>query len=381
MQPIELGIVRSKPGVALVVLVFLAMLSWPIPGLLFWRSTEAAIVSQEQRNPNLFPDRPATPEELAKWPQQFEAWINDRLLLRTSLVLANTYIQLKVLGQSTSSRVVLGKDGWLFYTGDKSIEQALGSVRFTAAELDRWIDVMERRQAWLAGRSIPFLVVVVPNKERIYREYLPNQPKTANPISHLEQLKQRLAERSSSLNLLDLTPGLWAAKSSIQTHLKSDTHWTGQAAFLFGYVPVMERLRSMRINVKPLSVNDVRVSIQRRLDGDLAALLGAPSLYGEDIADMPFLGPGHLTTVEHRRDDGVRTAVIRSSLTDTPKAFWIHDSYSVPLLKYLHETFRETIVTEHGNMRFNRRLVEAEKPDFVVYEFVERYLSYLIPPE
>jgi hypothetical protein len=381
MQPIELGIVRSKPGTTLVLVVFAAMLSWPIPGLLFWRSTEADIVNQEQRNPHPFPNWPVAADQVTKWPQQFEAWINDRLLLRTNLVLANTYVQLKVLRQSTSSRVVLGKDGWLFYTGDQSLEQALGNVGFTAAELDRWIDVMEARQAWLAERSIPFLAVLVPNKERIYREFLPTQPKSATPVSHLDQLNRRLEERHSPLNFLDLTSGLLVGKATMQLYRKSDTHWMQQAAFFYGYLPIMDRLLALGVRLTPLSIVDVRPDPKYLKGGDLAGMLGAPPLYNETVIDMPFLGRGHMTSVDSRHDDGLLTAVIRSSLSDTPKVVWFHDSFSVLLLSYLHETFREAIATAHGEMRFNKRLIEAEKPDLVVYQFVERSLTNRMPAE
>jgi alginate O-acetyltransferase complex protein AlgJ len=379
MSSIELGIVRSKAGTMLCLVVFLAAITWPLPGLLLWNETE--IIEQEKRNPNAFPDWPVLPDQIAKWPQQFEAWINDRLLFRTGFVFANTAIQLKVFGRSTSNRVVLGRDGWLFYSSDRSIEQALGKVRFTAEELDRWIDVMERRQAWLAERSIPFLAVVVPNKERVYREYLPTQPDTPNPISYLDQVKQRLAERRSPLNLLDLTPGLLAGKASMLVYRKSDTHWTGQAAFMLGYLPIMERLNAMGIKFKYLSAADVPPQPTPLGGGDLAGLLGTPSLYPETIVEMPVPPPGHLESINHREENGRITTFIVSTLTGTPRVVLFHDSFSVKLLAYLHETFRLTVAREHKGMHFDRGVVEFARPHVVIYQFVERALWEPIPPE
>jgi alginate O-acetyltransferase complex protein AlgJ len=212
MRDAEGEIVCSRPVTTFCLVCFLALIALPLPGALIWPSNEADIRSQEQREPSPLPPMPATADELAAWPRRFESWLADRLPLRTNLVLANTWVQLKIFRHSTSRDVVLGKDGWLFYAGTRSMEQALGQARFTPAELDRWIDVMERRQAWLAERSIPFLAVVIPNKERVYREYLPDPPARSPPISHLDQLRDRLAARNSPLNLLDLTPGLMRVK-------------------------------------------------------------------------------------------------------------------------------------------------------------------------
>jgi alginate O-acetyltransferase complex protein AlgJ len=381
MREAEGEIVHSRHGMAICLVCFLALIALPLPGALIWPSNEADIRSQEQREPSPLPPMPATADELAAWPRRFESWLADRLPLRTNLVLANTWVQLKIFRQSTSGDVVLGKDGWLFYAGTRSMEQALGQAQFTPIELDRWIDVMERRQAWLAERSIPFLAVVIPNKERVYREYLPDPPAPSPPISHLDQLRDRLAVRNSPLNLLDLTPWLMRVKGEMRAYAKSDTHWTGAAAFLAGYVPIMERLRAMGPDFKTRTLANVRCQFVERHGGDLAGMLGAPSLYREVHPECWPVPPLHMISNTHRLDDGLLTGAILSKLTHAPKVVWFSDSFSVKVLGYLHETFRESIVTQHGEMRFNRRLVEAEKPDFVVYQFVERSLTNTMPAE
>ncbi|MEO5558562.1 MAG: hypothetical protein ABIO49_02340, partial [Dokdonella sp.] len=64
-----------------------------------------------------------------------------------------------------------------------------------------------------------------------------------------------------------------------------------------------------------------------------------------------------------------------------PTAVWFHDSFSDTLAVYLNSTFSTVTMEEQAGFRFDRALIEQAKPDVVVYEFVERFLTIDPPKE
>ena len=68
-----------------------------------------------------------------------DAYIDDHFGLRDRLVHWNSRLRYR-LGASSTPKVVIGSDGWLFYAGEKIIEQHTGEDVFSPAELERWVE-------------------------------------------------------------------------------------------------------------------------------------------------------------------------------------------------------------------------------------------------
>ena len=60
---------------------------------------------------------------------------------------------------------------------------------------------------------------------------------------------------------------------------------------------------------------------------------------------------------------------------------WDRDSFTISVYPQLAETFGEAVIVEHRGLQFDRPLVEACRPDVVVYQFVERFLTVPMPAE
>src|SRR5439155_17978377 len=74
-------------------------------------------------------------KEIKDLPQKADAYINDRFGLRAQLVHIHSVLRYR-LGLSSSKDVVIGRDGWLFYTADRLMEQHTGANIFSPAELE-----------------------------------------------------------------------------------------------------------------------------------------------------------------------------------------------------------------------------------------------------
>src|SRR5712671_146857 len=214
-------------------------------------------------------------KDLADLSRASENYVNDRFGLRSQLVHANSLLHYR-LGISTSKDVVIGKDGWLFYTADRILEQHTGADVFKPDELDKWVRQIEADRDWLEQRNIAFYIVAAPDKNTIYPEKLPDYPRPRNATTRLDQLSSRL-ERST-LEFINPKAALLAAKqNNVQVYFEGDSHWTQRGAFI-AYEMLMERVRKKFPNIIPKTIDDYSVSVDEDAFGDLAYLL---TLHGD----------------------------------------------------------------------------------------------------
>lgn len=338
----------------------------------------------EQHDPVPLPSLPHDWAALQAWPQAFDRWLLDRTGLRNAMVFADSAIRVYGLRQSTNDAVVLGRDGWLFHAGDRTFEQLRGEDRFTPEQLDRWIDRMERRREWLAARGIALLFVIVPNKERVYAGELPPSHARVGSVSRPAQLVQRVRERGSPLEVLDLTDTLVAAKREMQVFAKNDTHWSGAGGFR-AYQAIMQRLQPMLPSLQPLEAGAMKpvAFTYPAYQLDLLRMLGLGWHGPSETLDYPLLRDEPPWKME-REDavvDGVPQVRLTSTRADAPSSLWLRDSFSDTIAVYLHATFRSSVLVPHRGLRFDTRLIETERPDVVVYEVVERFLVDELPAD
>ena len=127
-----------------------------------------------------------------------ETYVNDRFGLRQQLVDINSLARYRLCLSSTKEAVI-GKDGWLFYTADKLMDQHTGVDIFTPAELEFWVRQIEADRDWLAKRGIAFYLMIAPDKNTIYPEKLPDYPRGA--VTRIDQLAARLRIRTSNSSI------------------------------------------------------------------------------------------------------------------------------------------------------------------------------------
>src|SRR3989337_2842417 len=69
-------------------------------------------------------------EILRKYPINLTKYFNDHFCFRNTFVAMNFLIRHNIFNESPSSKVLLGKNGWLFLTVDRAIEDYLGITYF-----------------------------------------------------------------------------------------------------------------------------------------------------------------------------------------------------------------------------------------------------------
>ena len=109
---------------------------------------------------------------IAQFPKEYEEFFNDNLPFRSFLIEANAAIDLHIFHQSPLKKVVIGKDGWLFYnaagTDGDPMADAAGTNYYTSEELAQVAASLTAARDKLEAEGRSFVLMVVPNKESIY---------------------------------------------------------------------------------------------------------------------------------------------------------------------------------------------------------------------
>lgn len=362
----------------LLVAVFVVALWLPLVGAgLRW-----GVLTPEQESRRLapFPPLPSGLRELRSLPGAFAAYLKDNFGFRGTLIRSQAVVRVKLLGVSTSPRVMLGKQGWLFSSPEFSDRGDRAVPLLNARQLEEWRKVFEARRDWLARRGIRYVFAFSPNKQDIYPEYMPDAFKTGE-TTRMDQLLDYL-KKNSDVEVLDLRPALEEAKPQHQLYYKTDQHMSYRGSFI-AYQLLARELSKTFPSIKPLSESDFVVSV-KTFSGDQSTVLGLKGILTEEVEVLSLREPAY-------------TGAARPP--DAP--LYIHDKYttdgkdqSLPRLVMFYDSGFGRVglfLAQHfsraafaGFPELDPELVKAEHPDVVVQESSELNLMEdppVDPPE
>jgi hypothetical protein len=308
----------------------------------------------------------------------FEKYFNDHFGFRNYFVRANSLLAVGVLGTSPTPDVVIGRDGWLFYNAKEeggNLPDFYGRSLFPAQRLD----TMGKYAAWLQGemdkRGIQFLIVMAPNKHTIYPEYLPrNVLAGRGQRTRADQLDELLAAKG--VDFLDLRETLLKSKGAYPYNLyyKTDTHWNDLGAFI-GYRAIMEDIGKRRRDLPILKPEDF--TIAQKENGNYLDLAGFIGMGGEMedktivmTPKSPYRAVSLAPDLSYLPAGDYQSKVFRGGAAKAPKLLMFRDSFIVAPLPFFAESFSNSVYVWQLNVDFN--IVDKEKPDIVILEFVER---------
>jgi len=360
---------RTRRVIEIVLIAaFLVFVLLPLAGKLL--PAEGAFALTENRRPAPFPTielgRPGWGWSIVSFPRRFERYWNDSFAFRWYLIRAHSLAKL-ALGVSPSPKALVGQEGFLFYAAEQSVEYFRGVKPFTVPDLAHWRDELESRRAWLASRGIRYLVVVAPSKETIYGEFMPPTLFNVRADSRFDQLLAYL-RTNSSIEVVDLRGALVAAKAGQRVYHKTDTHWNDAGAMIAARA-LLTRLQAWypQIDAGPFP-GELR--IRTATGGDLARILALEDRFPEERVEWVPARPGY-RTASTANAPGVAGSFECVSCNG-PRAVINHDSFGENLIPFLAERMRQTIPVE--GTRLDEALIERERPDVVIQEFVERAL-------
>jgi hypothetical protein len=362
----------------IVICIFIAILWLPnITNLL----SDSQSDNSEKREFAKKPDFRLTATAVKSYPQEYEKYFNDRFGLRDQLIKLNNYLNVIFLRVSPVDKVTIGKNGWWFYSvrgKENPIDLYRGLNLLTSEELEKVRQNLEEERDWLELKDIPYVLLITPNTHTIYPEFLPDSVKKVNQTTQLDQVINYLS-KNSDLNIIDLRDDMIMNKSIGRLYHKTDTHWNDLGAFV-GYQVLMREISRYFPEMKGKELEDYKVVSEKDHGGDLAEMLGADRLYGEEnIKLIPrFKKTSSNYTPEIELNRAIATKNDNSQL---PKIVTLNDSYLLPMIPFLSEHFSTAIFnrtyTNEKELIFNTDLIEKAQPDVVVRQVVERLVYSL----
>lgn len=222
--------------------LFFVMLGAPLVWWLGAHPPLAAISVVENRGLAPVPRwRPANVPGMVK---DLDAFLQDHFPGREYLIRLDLALAMSIRGYTKES--LLGREGHLFYF--PSIKNTYGLTPFPAWTADRVLE----RQAFFRRHGIPYLFVLLPDKQSVYPEFLPHALPEGLPSTSGDRLLDAL--RREGVETLDARELLRQdkAKGALFNVWADTTHWNGRG-LLCAYEHMRDKLAVWFPHIHPLS--------------------------------------------------------------------------------------------------------------------------------
>jgi len=324
-----------------------------------------------------FPPLPDGMAGLKKFLAGWEAYFNDHFGCRKVLVRWHNKLKWSLFKEKSVRNVLVGTDGWMFFSASQMVEHFRGALQFTDQELADWRKLLEHRRDWLAQRGIKYLFVLAPDKQSIYPERLPAWLKNLGGRTKVDQLFAHMRAHST-VEMLDLRPALFAAKKSAPVYLKTDTHWNKFGAFVACEEVVRALAEHQVPGLAPVALDSFDRTNQLVAGGDLARGIGVSMTESNAVfftpkPELPVLEI-FVPTGEHIKD-----MAFAKNPQGHGRAMVHTDSFGRRWIPFLGYQFGEADF--FWQYHLDGPLIERQKPVVVINEMLERFFNVTDPRE
>lgn len=286
-------------------------------------------------------------------------YIADRFAFRQELATAWAGVNAKLLGTSVEEQVILGSDGWLYFSD--TLPDYMGQG-MSDTELRYLANDLALMQEYIVSQGKHFIFTIAPNKNSIYSEHMPEYIENRHSESNAARVGAYLD--AAGVNYLDLLDILGNEEN---LYYKTDTHWNSRGAAL-----AADGLLNMLDRGGDYSTASFAMSEEHR--GDLYEMLypagratETATVYGGEFSYVCESDPngGNAITIKTSCDGGSGGLMC-----------W-RDSFGIALYPYLAQSF--VAATFSRSADYNLTL--ADSADTVIIELVERNLSNILSRE
>jgi hypothetical protein len=334
---------------------------------------------QETENRQLaaFPARPASWRSLVDYPAGFDAWFSDHFAFRKDMVRWFGETRYFWLGVSPAPSVVVGKDSFLFFGADESVDDYANARPFTDRELQNWRTSITKLRDWCQRHGIAYVFTIAPDKYLVYPEDFPDSVRQVNPMSRMDEL---YAAVSDTRVVADVRPVLSHAKAHERIYYLTDTHWNDRGAFA-AYQTIINAVRAQNPAVPPAWERSDFEAGSREVDGqDLAGMMGLSRVMHEDELPLIPKRPRKARVVEPagwNPREAIGRLVTEIPGSTLPRAIVFRDSFTDGLVPFLSEHFSRVLYVWQNDV--DPDVVLSEHADVVIQEIVGRHLYSFVP--
>jgi len=371
------------------IVVFIVFISSPFIGTIYgieekWPSDE----DSEKRVLAELPEINFSAFDFGDYADDMEEFINDNFGFRSIMVRWNQLLHVKWLntapitkwlneqGGQVQSDVIVGKNGWYYYAKEKAIDDYRGLVELTEKQLKSMQVKLEDNQKWLNDMGIKMVVFIAPNKSSIYPEYLPDYYNKVNNRTRLDQFIEHMSKNSNVI-IIDPREAMISAKEENRLYNVTGTHWNDFGGFI-AYRELINYLYIIFPEIQiPLLENYIITDITEG-GKDLAIMMSIQNYVQEQYIKVKPINGFKAINDELLFDDpnpNPQTPLVAKKIDNSllPKAVIFRDSFMNVVEPYLSENFRRSSYVWTYDILSH--VIKTEKPDIVIYEFIERNIE------
>ncbi len=293
--------------------------------------------------------------------EQMGTYFEKHFAFRPMVISVDAQIQSQVFGVSNLDSVIVGKDGWLYYSS--TLNDYLGKNTMSEREVDNISHNLKLTQDYVNAQGAEFLFTVAPNKNSLYPEYMPYYySKKASDIKNIDLLVPKLSKYG--INYCDLF-SVFENENEV-LYLKQDSHWNNKGALL-SYNKILDDLK------KPHDTfEDAQVTRTKTFMGDLGKMLYPKTQESE--YNYNYGAEQNYTYITPTKS--VEDATISTKCHSGDGSLYMYrDSFGNSLLPFFANAFENAYFTKGFPPNLALHMT-SQKPDTVIFEIVERNLNW-----
>lgn len=314
-------------------------------------------------------------ESYAGFSNQYTAYFNDHLPFRNELITLNSAIDYYGFDRSSSTHVALGGDRFLFFTYKKNgdpIGCYQGTNLYSEETLKELADNCVRQRDFIESQGREFVILIIPNKERVYSEYMPARYGAPAEQYRALQVYSYLKE-NTDVRVLYIYDEIMEAKKKTDLPLwyRNDTHWNKIGA----YIGSRALLKELGIEIPDITEEGMEITPGKIHTGDLSRSLHLTRQL--DSYDPTYTVTGYdehnmVRTVNEQTNEPVCNA----TNADPRRLYVIRDSFGPAMVPYIGSQFSETDIIRYNDYTYDN--LARLDPDIVVLETIERRVDKLL---
>ena len=337
-------------------IVFLAMISLPLVGMLWYRTD----MTVEKRYARAFPS--VIKED--KWNMQFFSeltdYFSDYFAYRQELATVDAVIKSRIFHVSNNEKVIVGKDKWLFFEETK--DDYLGRNLLSDRGVHNCAKVLALLQEGAGRQGCQFLFVPVPNKNSLYPEYMPDRYVKESTENNYSLLKKEM--ENQQVDFVDLKEA-FGKQDAVMYH-KLDTHWNNEGA-AFASRQILEH-----IGKEYVDYSNEAYQVLNSFPGDLWGMLYPK---WNRLDENVIYDRQHI--YEYCNDAGTTEDMFieTSCQGKNGSLVMFRDSFGNALLPFLADEYGAAFFTKA--VPYDWSLVGQYEADTVILELTERHIASL----
>jgi len=346
--------------------LFLAVALIPFAGMFFYQTDETAEGRTLAEKPSFTEDGKIN----LNIGTDYEDYFGDHFAFRSELVDLDATLKLDLFATSSEDKVIVGKDGWLFYA--ETLNDFSGTVKLSDGDINRLARIIKMESDYCRTNGKGYVFTVAPNKNSIYPEKMAAYYLAASENTNLENINEALVKLG--VNVCDLQESLISAKASgKQLYYTYDSHWNLEGATV-GYKALLASVKKecgfdyadsdwLNATFEPAEREGDLLKMVTPLQGNVIENYATESLKNK------YKTQGMMKTVDDLR------IITNAELDDQTKLLMFRDSFGRAIIEPLSDTFKKATYLRATPFAIADYL---DADTVVIREIVERNIKNLL---